>query len=327
MGNYASLYRSTIIFVLHFLFREIKVIKYIPSGICVGQWVFIGKVILEYEHYETDISQKKEEGEAIMNVSLIELIALTLTIHLVDTLAFSVRLNSVKSKQFALSISLFNVFVLISRTANMFQGPLIGALIGSSIAIGVDPLWDIRKVIFASSIGTIMGIVFIPTFLKVFSKAVAKLELSGSVPHLVLDALSIGNIKRIAKKTTIPSKSMLLNLRFREIPKRLLLLNVIITGVYTIGVLAAFYSATLVSPEHRLSAVASSGMINGVATILLSLFVDPKSAIITDQTLRGIRPYGDVKALVILLIGTKLLGTLLGQVIFVPAAKLIAVFY
>ncbi len=95
---------------------------------------------MEYEHYETDISQKKEEGEAIMNVSLIELIALTLTIHLVDTLAFSVRLNSVKSKQFALSISLFNVFVLISRTANMFQGPLIGALIGSSIAIGVDPL-------------------------------------------------------------------------------------------------------------------------------------------------------------------------------------------
>ena len=120
---------------------------------------------------------------------------------------------------------------------------------------------------------------------------------------------------------------MLLNLRFREIPKRLLLLNVLITGVYTIGVLAAFYSATLVGPEHRLAAVASSGMINGGATILLSLFVDPKSAIITDQTLRGERPYGDVKALVILLIGTKLLGTLLGQVIFIPAANFIAYFY
>lgn len=262
-----------------------------------------------------------------MNERLLELIALTFTIHLIDTLAYSVRLNSVKSKQFALSISLFNVFVLVSRTANMFQGPLIGALIGSSIANGINPLWDIRKVILASSVGTITGIVLIPTFLRVFSKAVTKLELSGSVPNIVLEALSIGNIKRIAKKATVPSKSMLLNLRFREIPKRLLLLNVLITGVYTIGVLAAFYSATLVSPEHRLAAVASSGMINGVATIFLSLFVDPKSAIITDQTLRGERPYGDVKALVILLIGTKLLGTLLGQVIFVPAASFIANFY
>ena len=68
----------------------------------------------------------------------------------------------------------------------------------------------------------------------------------------------------------------------------------------------------------------SSGVINGMANILLTLFVDPRSAIITDQALRGERPYQDVKALVILLIGTKLLGTLLGQVLFIPAAQVIA---
>lgn len=253
--------------------------------------------------------------------------ALTFVIHLIDTLAYSVRLNSVKSKQFALSISLFNVFVLISRTANMFQGPLIGAMIGTSIALNLNPLWDIRKVIFASSIGTFIGILLIPTFLRVFSRAVAKLELSGSVPSIVIEALSISNIKRIAKRATAPSKKMLINLRFREIPKRLLLLNVLITGVYTIGVLAAFYSATLVHSDKQLAAVASSGLINGIATILLSLFVDPQSAIITDQAMRGERPYGDVKALVVLLIGTKLIGTLFGQIIFIPAANVIASFY
>lgn len=246
---------------------------------------------------------------------------------MIDTLAFSVRLNSVKSGQFALSLSLFNVFVLISRTANMLQGPLIGALIGASIAIEVDPIWDVRKVIFASTIGTLVGILLIPSFLKVFSRAVVKLELSGSVPSIVVKALSISNIRRIAKTATVPSKNMLANLRFRRIPKRLLLLNVIITGVYTIGVLSAYYSATLVSPEKQLAASASSGLINGIATILLTLFVDPKSAIITDQALRGSRPYGDVKALVVLLIGTKLLGTLLGQIMFIPAANMIAYFY
>ena len=209
----------------------------------------------------------------------------------------------------------------------MFQGPLIGALMGVSIAAKFDPAWEIRKVILSSTAGTLAGIMLIPTFLRIFSKAVARLELSGSVPSIVIQALSISNIKRIARSAAVPSKKMLLNIRFREIPKRLLLLNMIITGVYTIGVLAAYYSATLVPPERQLAASASSGIINGIASILLTLFVDPKSAIITDQALRGKRPYGDVKALVVLLISAKLLGTILGQFIFIPAANLIAGFY
>ncbi|WP_449620771.1 lipid II flippase Amj family protein [Robertmurraya sp. Marseille-Q9965] len=258
---------------------------------------------------------------------LFSLMGLTLVIHLVDTLAYSVRLNSVKSGKFALSMSLFNIFVLISRTANMFQAPLIGGLIGLSVAKGVDPQNDIRWVILSSTIGTLLGIVLIPTFLKVFSKAVDRLEVKGSVPSIVVEALSISNIKRIVKNTTKPRKMMFRSLRYREIPKRLLLLNTMITAIYTIGVLSAYYAAFFIDEEYRLAASASSGMINGVATILLTLLVDPQSAIITDQALRNKRPYGDVKALVILLIGTKLLGTLIGQLLIYPAAIIIARFY
>jgi len=94
-----------------------------------------------------------------------------------------------------------------------------------------------------------------------------------------------------------------------------------------VGVLAANYSAILIPELHRLAAAGSSGMINGIATVLLTLFIDPKAAIITDQALRGNRPYGDVKALVVLLITTKLIGTILGQVLFLPAAKIIATLY
>jgi len=82
--------------------------------------------------------------------TLIQLFMLTVVIHVIDTLAYSVRLNSVKSGQVALSFSLFNLFVLVSRTANMFQAPLIGSIIGYSIANGIDPLWDLRKIILAS---------------------------------------------------------------------------------------------------------------------------------------------------------------------------------
>lgn len=262
-----------------------------------------------------------------MENTLIELIILTVVIHVVDTLAYSVRLNSVKSGQVALSFSLFNIFVLFSRTANMFQGPLIGIIVGLSIANGLNPESDMRIAIFAATIGTTLGIILIPTFLRIFEVAVKRLELTGSVPTLVVEALQVNNIKRIVRSATRPSKTMLEKLRFREFPKRLLVLNVIVTGIYTIGILAAYYAALLVPEQARLAAVASSGMINGMASILLTLFIDPKSAIITDQALRGKRPYGDVKALVVLLIASKLIGTLLGQVLFLPAAEVIASFY
>jgi hypothetical protein len=209
----------------------------------------------------------------------------------------------------------------------MLQAPLIGTIIGISIAQGIDPILDMRKVIFASTIGTAIGVLFIPTFLTIFEAGVRKLEVTGSVPSLVVEALNVNNIKRIVKSATTPSKTMLRRLRYREIPKRFLLLNIFVTGIYTIGVLAANYSALLVPEQHRLAAVASSGMINGIATIMLTLFIDPKSAIITDQALRGKRPYGDVKALVILLISTKLVGTVLGQVLFLPSASWIASLY
>ena len=209
----------------------------------------------------------------------------------------------------------------------MFQGPLIGSIVGLSIARGLNPVNDMRTVIFASTAGTILGILLIPTFLRVFTVAVKRLELTGSVPALVVEALQANNIKRIIKSATRPSKTMLEKLRFREIPKRLLILNAAVTGIYTVGILAANYAALLVPEQSRLAAVGSSGMINGIASILLTFFIDPKSAIITDQALREKRPYGDVKALVILLIATKLIGTLLGQVFFLPAAEVIASFY
>ncbi|RFU64365.1 lipid II flippase Amj family protein [Bacillus sp. V59.32b] len=262
-----------------------------------------------------------------MDTLLVQLIVLTAVIHIVDTLSYSVRLNSVKSGKFALSLSLFNIFVLLSRTANMLQAPLIGSLVGLHIARNEDPITEIRWVLLAATAGTLLGILLIPTFLKIFAAAVNKLEVKGSVPSIVVEALSIHNIKRIVKSTTKPKKNMFSTLRYKRIPKRLLILNMLITAIYTVGVLSATYSSFFVSPEKQLASAASSGMINGVATILLTLLVDPQSALITDQALRGKRPYGDVKALVVMLIASKLVGTILGQALIYPAARIIAAFY
>lgn len=256
----------------------------------------------------------------------VKLIIFTIIIHIIDTLSYSVRLSSIKSGNFALSISLFNLIVLFSRTANIFQAPLIGSIIDRSIATGYNPLIEVRYIILATTVGTLIGIALIPTFLKIFSKAVLTLEETGSIPNLVVQSLSLGNIKRIAKNTVIPKKSMFNYLRYKNIPKKLLLINTLITGIYTIGVLSAYY-AVIYSPQDSIAISASSGMINGIASILLTIFIDPKAAIITDEAYYGKREYGDVKTLVIMLIASKLFGTLLGQLLIIPSSWFIVSFY
>ncbi|KUK40790.1 MAG: hypothetical protein XD69_1163, partial [Clostridia bacterium 62_21] len=64
-------------------------------------------------------------------------------------------------------------------------------------------------------------------------------------------------------------------------------------------------------------------LVNGVATVLAATVVDPTAAMITDQALRGVRGEEDVKLMVMYLALTRLLGTMLAQVLFLPAAEAI----
>jgi len=256
-----------------------------------------------------------------------QLFVLTFIIHLIDTFAYSVRLNAVKSRQFALSTTLFNLFYLISLTAHTLQAPLIGSLMDSAISQSVNPLPSLRNIIWVATVGTFFGIVLTPTFLHVFSRAVKSLEQSGSVPSVVMDALKFRNIHKFKENITLPSKKMVKGLPFKRIPSELLALNALVTGVYTIGVMSAYYAALLVDTQHRLAASASAGIINTAANIIFMLFIDPKSSIITDQALKGNRPYEDVKALVVMLMSAKLIGTALGQLLLIPVAHVIVNVY
>lgn len=197
----------------------------------------------------------------------------------------------------------------------------------SSISQSIDPLPSIRKVIWVATAGTFFGIILTPTFLKNFFRAVNNLERTGSVSSVVIDAIKFRSISRFIENITLPSKEMVNHLPYHKIPTNLIVLNVIVTGIYTIGVMSAYYATLLVVAQHRLAASASAGIINTAANIIFMLFIDPKSSIITDQALRGYRPYEDVKALVVMLMSAKLIGTIMGQLLLIPVAKVIADIY
>jgi hypothetical protein len=66
-----------------------------------------------------------------------------------------------------------------------------------------------------------------------------------------------------------------------------------------------------------------SGVINGVGTLLLVILIDPVSAVITDQALRGKRPASEISHIVVWQVTGRFIGTLLAQLLFLPAAILI----
>jgi len=100
------------------------------------------------------------------------------------------------------------------------------------------------------------------------------------------------------------------------------LLNIVITAVYTVGVSSTMYASAL-APELARTATTLSGVINGVGTLLLVVLVDPLSALITDQALRGNRPVAQVSYIVIWQVAARFAGTLLAQALLLPAALLV----
>jgi len=248
---------------------------------------------------------------------------LTLVIHAVDTMSYSVRVAGVQTRRLAVAFSLFNIIVLISRTANLIQAPIVGSLVDQAVALRRSAilLGDFRLIILSATAGSVLGALLIPAFVDLLGQGIKAVEGSGSVPRVLIKSLSPGRILHVLRGLRLPRWEPG-HLSLEGLPRGVLLLNVLATAIYTIGVLAAVYAGALV-PEFRLTASQLSGIINGLATILLTVMVDPVAALITDQALAGSRRVTEVVAMVIWLVIGKVVGTLLGQVIFLPAASLV----
>ncbi|SES25288.1 Protein of unknown function [Gracilibacillus ureilyticus] len=251
-----------------------------------------------------------------------------LIIHSIETLAYAVRLSGARVKLIASALSLFNVMVMVSRIANMMQQPFTGKLIDRAPVHNTLEFVEaqFRFIIGASTVGSIIGILLLPTFVAVFSRAIVHLtEERGSVPSLLRRIFSFYYIKRGVTHFSLPKFSYLKNTKISDIPIRLFLINIVITAIYTIGVLSALYSA-LLSPDSGYTSAMASGLINGIATILLVIFIDPKISVMADDVVNQRGDYQQLKNISIMMVASRLLGTLLAQLLFIPGAHYIGWF-
>jgi hypothetical protein len=264
--------------------------------------------------------------------------AITFVVQGVTIGAYAARLAGVQTKRIATSISLFNLFVTTGRLANLFviffMGPLSDQAANAVRDLRAYPptvaAWQhlfetqLRLIVLAGTLGMIVFALFLPMFTYLFRRGVHSFEARGSVPHSLARLLSPQVIADVLRSQRLPRLAELRSFDWRVLPRRLLVFNAVVMCVYAIGVQAA-YLASVLDVYVRGTAIGLSGVVNGVGTIAFTLFVDPTSAIITDQAIHGKRTVEEVRSMVFYLSLTAIVGSLLSQAILYPAAVVIEV--
>ncbi|MFC5461152.1 lipid II flippase Amj family protein [Massilia niabensis] len=260
-----------------------------------------------------------------MDTQLLLICFLTFVIHLIGTLAYSVRIAGVRTRRIAVSFALFSILVLVSRTSNSFLGPFLAKRVESNLAgtVVTNLLADFRWLLVSAALATIVGALLIPTFQRVFCRAVAHFQVHRSVPKLILHGFFKGGLSYVKDSATLPASANVSALRGkRSVSLSITLLNVGATALWTVGVFAAMYAGAL-DPEVRVTSSTLSSIINGGATIMMAVFIDPHMSGMTDDVVEGRVSESQFRHAIVWLVGSRLAGTLLAQVLLVPSAALI----
>jgi hypothetical protein len=89
-----------------------------------------------------------------------------------------------------------------------------------------------------------------------------------------------------------------------------------------VGVVASLYAGFLY-PDYRVTASQLSAVVNGFATILLFVLIDPQLSVMTDDVVAGTIDEPVFRRTIVLLSMSRIAGTVLAQLLFLPAAWLV----
>lgn len=259
----------------------------------------------------------------------------TVIVMAIQIASYAARYAGVLTRRIATAISLFSLLVTASRLAALLITPSLGAIADgvakpasdahlTSVPAALLGTFDtqMRIIVAANTLGVLLGIVLLPVFLRAFVRGIGSFERLGSIPRALLRLGDPRVIADLAGALTA-SPGPIGAYRRSAIPMKLIIANTVLYTVYSIGVVAAYYASVL-DLTARTTATGLSGIVNGVGTVAFALFIDPATAFIVDQTVRGERTAHDVKSMIFWLCITALVGTVLAQLILFPAAEYIA---
>jgi hypothetical protein len=181
-------------------------------------------------------------------------------------------------------------------------------------------------ILIATTLATLIGALLIPTFQRLFSKAVMSFSVNKSVPRLLLHAFSKTGIKQIILEVKLPVKGnfKVSKHKIRDFPVKIFIFNILASAILAVGVLSSLY-AGFINPDLRTTSSTLSSIVNGLATILLFIFIDPHLSALTDDVIEGKYSDTDFRKVVRLMVFSRFIGTIAAQLLLVPFSKFIAI--
>ena len=257
-----------------------------------------------------------------MSLQIALVVLLTFVVTLIGTLALGVRITALRTGKWAVAFSLFNIMTLVARLANTLQAPLLAKTIETNIHAGrLREAADFHWIILSTTLATGVGALLLPSFQRLLGRGVERYYTYRSIPRLLYRSLTWQTARQMKQYLKWPDAA---NFRVRNtVPVSILVMNVLTSAFLTVSVLATLY-AGYINPELRSTSASMAGLINGLATLLLLFFVDPDMALLCDEVGTGRFSQGYFRRYVTYVIAARLAGTLLAQVLLVPAAKLVA---
>jgi len=152
-----------------------------------------------------------------MDFRIIIVMILTFIITLIGTVAYSIRIVGVRTGKIAVSFALFNIFTLISRTANTIQGSMLTKYVENSQ--GYNILHSFYMIIFSAGMATIAGAILIPSFQRMFTKGVNRFSIERSIPKIMLHGFSKAGIKQFKTCLTLPSTDIIKKIELENFQK------------------------------------------------------------------------------------------------------------
>jgi hypothetical protein len=143
-----------------------------------------------------------------------------------------------------------------------------------------------------------------------------------SVPKIFLRSLSKEGVYHF-KESLVWPKSQNLKINFLDnFPWKVFLMNVFAVAILTIGVLSSIYAGYL-NPDFRSTASSLSAIINGMATILMFVFIDPFLSSMTDDVVLGKCSEATFRRYIVYMVIARVVGTVLSQILLLPSAHFI----
>lgn len=252
-------------------------------------------------------------------------LALTVLIYAVDVSAYAARLAGVRTRRPMQAQSIYNLLALSSRAAKALQTTLLAGLVDRAVAAGVTAELTavLRLVLLGAAAGVVLGAGLIPSLARLLARGVRSYELRGSLPRVLLRGLRVETIPQARDELRTPRAGALLWASRHRVPRRWIILTVVVTALYAVGGPAAQIASAL-APWGARTALSLPSYLTGVGMVLMVLFVDPVTAHAVDQALQGERPSSDVTALTVWQVAARLMGIMLAQLLLMPIARAFA---